>query len=74
MKLSPVIIASLSSLGSAQDDSCNPWIEDCRDPPREPFGGGTGAYDQFGKNYMWLQESVKTYSPEIFYNKKFLSL
>jgi len=56
MKLSPVIVASLSSIGSAQDDSCNPWVEDCREPPRENFGGGTGAYDLFGKNYMWLQE------------------
>lgn len=58
MKLSPVIVASLSSIGSAQDDSCNPWVEDCREPPRENFGGGTGAYDLFGKNYMWLQEYV----------------
>ena len=58
MKLSPVIVASLSSIGSAQDDSCNPWVEDCREPPRENFGGGTGAYDLFGKNYMWLQEKV----------------
>ena len=67
MKLSSLILSTISAIAIEDEsslDDCNVWVDDCREPPREPTGGGTGAYDQFGKDYSQGSHALKFRPPQ----------